>query len=44
MRKEYFDPVIERQVQRLKAVIDLGRVIRDRKTLKVKVSCIGGVH
>jgi isoleucyl-tRNA synthetase len=38
MRKEYFDPVIERQVQRLKAVIDLGRVIRDRKTLKVKVS------
>ncbi|RSH87434.1 isoleucine--tRNA ligase [Saitozyma podzolica] len=37
MRKEYFDPVIERQVQRLKAVIDLGRVIRDRKTLKVKM-------
>ncbi|ORY34091.1 tRNA synthetases class I-domain-containing protein [Naematelia encephala] len=36
VRKEYFDPVIERQVQRLKAVIDLGRSIRDKKNLKVK--------
>jgi isoleucyl-tRNA synthetase len=37
MRSEYFDPVIERQVQRLKAVIELGRIIRDRKTLPIKV-------
>lgn len=40
IRAEYFDPIIERQVQRMRAVIDLGRLIRDRKTLKVKVSCI----
>ncbi|KAL7421669.1 isoleucine--tRNA ligase [Cryptotrichosporon argae] len=37
VRQEYFDPVIERQVQRLKAVIELGRIIRDRKTLKIKM-------
>ncbi|EIW70713.1 isoleucine-tRNA ligase [Tremella mesenterica] len=36
MREEYFDPIIERQVQRLKAVIELGRNIRDRRTLKTK--------
>ncbi|WVO22161.1 isoleucine-tRNA ligase [Cryptococcus decagattii] len=36
-RAEYFDPTIERQVQRMRAVIDLGRLIRDRKTLKVKM-------
>ena len=37
MRKEYFDPVIERQVRRMRAVVDLGRSIRDKKNLKVKV-------
>ena len=37
MRKEYYDPDIERQVRRLKAVIELGRYIRDKRTLKVKV-------
>lgn len=37
MRKEYYDPVIERQVKRMRAVIELGRVIRDRKTLRTKV-------
>lgn len=37
IRAEYFDPTIERQVQRMRAVIDLGRLIRDRKTLKVKM-------
>jgi len=37
VREEYFDTVIERQVQRLKAVIELGRVIRDKRTLKVKM-------
>ncbi|ORX36748.1 putative isoleucine-tRNA ligase [Kockovaella imperatae] len=36
-RKEYFDPVIERQMLRLKAVIELGRLIRDKRTLKVKM-------
>ncbi|KAL1413503.1 isoleucine--tRNA ligase [Vanrija albida] len=36
-REEYFDTVIERQVQRLKAVIELGRAIRDKRTLKVKM-------
>jgi isoleucyl-tRNA synthetase len=38
VRKEYFDPVIERQVKRMRAVIEMGRVIRDRKTLRTKVS------
>jgi isoleucyl-tRNA synthetase len=37
VREEYFDPIIERQVQRLKAVIDLGRAVRDKRTLKVKM-------
>ncbi|WRT66325.1 isoleucine-tRNA ligase [Kwoniella shivajii] len=37
VRQEYFDPVIERQVQRMRAVIDLGRLVRDRKTLKIKI-------
>ena len=37
VREEYFDPVIERQVQRLKTVIELGRVIRDRHNLKIKM-------
>lgn len=43
MRKEYFDPVIERQVRRMRAVIDLGRSIRDKKNLRVKVGdiCLG---
>ncbi|WWC61844.1 isoleucine-tRNA ligase [Kwoniella dejecticola CBS 10117] len=36
VRQEYFDPIIERQVQRMRAVIDLGRLIRDRKTLPIK--------
>lgn len=36
-RKEYFDTEIERQVQRLKAVIELGRAIRDKRNLKVKM-------
>ena len=38
VRQEYFDPVIERQVKRLKTVIELGRGIRDKHILKVKVS------
>ena len=38
MRSEYFDPVIERQVKRMRAVIELGRNIREKNNLKVKVS------
>lgn len=38
VREEYFDTVIERQVKRLKAVIELGRGIRDKHNLKTKVS------
>lgn len=37
MRKEYFDPVIERRVQRLKAVIEQVRILRDRHALPVKM-------
>lgn len=37
-RKEYFDPVIERQVQRMQSVIILGRALRDKHTLPIKVS------
>jgi isoleucyl-tRNA synthetase len=37
VREEYADTVIERQVQRLKAVIDLGRNIREKHNLRVKV-------
>lgn len=36
-RKEYHDSEIERQVLRLKAVIELGRAIRDKRNLKVKM-------
>ncbi|KAK4054669.1 isoleucine--tRNA ligase [Microbotryomycetes sp. JL221] len=36
IREEYFDPTIERQVARLQSVIELGRVIRERKNLPVK--------
>ena len=44
VRAEYFDPVIERQVQRLKAVIELGRSIRDKRNIKVKVSDTSKKH
>lgn len=36
VRQEYFDPVIERQVKRMQTVIELSRVIRDRRTLALK--------
>ncbi|GAA5879032.1 hypothetical protein JCM3774_004476 [Rhodotorula dairenensis] len=36
VREEYFDPVMERQVSRLQAVIDLGREVRQRKVIPVK--------
>jgi isoleucyl-tRNA synthetase len=36
VREEYFDEVVERQVRRMQAVIDLTRLIRDRKKLAIK--------
>lgn len=39
VRQEYFDPVIQRQVGRLQAVIDLGRTVRERSVIPLKVSC-----
>ncbi|GAA6052199.1 hypothetical protein JCM3770_000792 [Rhodotorula araucariae] len=35
-REEYFDPVIERQVSRLQAVIELGRTVRERMVVPLK--------
>ncbi|GJN91022.1 hypothetical protein Rhopal_004036-T1 [Rhodotorula paludigena] len=35
-RAEYFDPVIERQVSRLQAVIELGRTVRERMVIPLK--------
>lgn len=37
VKEEYFDAEIERQVQRMKAVIDLTRNIRERHNLSLKV-------
>ena len=37
VREEYFDTIIERQVQRMQAVIDLARNIRERNNLSLKV-------
>jgi isoleucyl-tRNA synthetase len=39
-REEYFDPEIERAVGRMQAVIDLGRNIRERNTISLKVRVI----
>lgn len=36
-RDTLIDQAIERAVQRMQSVIELGRVVRDRKTLPVKV-------
>ncbi|KAL7746644.1 isoleucine--tRNA ligase [Sorochytrium milnesiophthora] len=35
-RKEFFDDVLERQVARMQAVIDLGRACRDKKLISFK--------
>jgi isoleucyl-tRNA synthetase len=39
-RKEYYDPVVERQVARMQAVIVLVRAVRDKHTRPVKASLI----
>lgn len=36
VRAEYFDPVIIRQVKHMQTVINLGRTIRERKTISLK--------
>jgi isoleucyl-tRNA synthetase len=36
VREELFDPVIERRVSRMQAVIELGRVSRERRTIGLK--------
>ncbi|GAA5837845.1 hypothetical protein JCM11251_004675 [Rhodosporidiobolus azoricus] len=36
VREAYFDPVIERQVSRLQAVIELGRTVRERMVVPLK--------
>ncbi|KAJ3369980.1 isoleucine--tRNA ligase [Allomyces arbusculus] len=36
VKQEYFDEVIERQVARMQGVIELGRIIRDRRTIGLK--------
>ena len=38
-KKEYFDDDIERMVGRMQSVIELGRVIRDQKTIALKTPC-----
>ena len=37
VKKEYFDEDIERAVSRMQTVIELGRFIRDQKTIPLKV-------
>lgn len=36
VREEYFDPEIERAVGRMQSVIELGRIIRERKNISLK--------
>ncbi|KAI8896317.1 tRNA synthetases class I-domain-containing protein [Globomyces pollinis-pini] len=38
-KKEYFNVEIERAVSRMQSVIELGRTIRDQKTLSLKTPC-----
>lgn len=38
VREEYFDPEIERAVGRMQAVIELGRTIREKKNISLKVT------
>ena len=42
VREEYFDEVVERQVKRMQTVIDLTRLLRDRKKLATKQVSAGG--
>jgi isoleucyl-tRNA synthetase len=40
VKEEYFDEVIERQVKRMQAVIDLTRYIREKNNLSLKVNSV----
>ena len=40
VREEYFDLEIERIVSRMQAVIDLGRYIREKKNIGLKVEIL----
>ena len=46
MREELFDEVVERQVKRMQAVIELGRICRDRATkgLKIPLKTLVVIH
>lgn len=46
MREELFDEVVERQVKRMQAVIELGRICRDRanKGLKIPLKTLIVIH
>jgi isoleucyl-tRNA synthetase len=37
VKTEYFDTVLERQVGRMQAVIELGRIVRDRRAIGLKM-------
>lgn len=39
VKEEYFDVDIERQVQRMQAVIDLSRNMREKNNISLKVRC-----
>jgi isoleucyl-tRNA synthetase len=43
VREEYFDEVVERQVKRMQTVIDLTRLLRDRKKLAIKQVGLDGL-
>ena len=36
-REDFIDTVMEESVSRMQAVIELGRVVRDRRTMPMKV-------
>lgn len=44
VREEYFDPEIERAVGRMQAVIELGRTIREKKNISLKVGNVAIDH
>lgn len=44
VKKEYFNADIERAVSRMQTVIELGRNIRDQKTLPIKVRSVVALH
>jgi isoleucyl-tRNA synthetase len=39
VREEYFDPEIERQVNRMQTIIDLARTLREKHQPSLKVDC-----